>query len=128
MLKICDESICKPLGITFPSCLENEKFPSEWKKANSVLVFKKKFGRAKELSLYFLLPASGKIFERFLYDSMFKFFTENSLISQKQPDFKPSDSCTNLLLSITHQIYKSFDDGHEVQSVFIGMLKAFDKV
>ena len=61
-----------------------------------------------------LLPVSGKIFERLLYDSMFKFFTENNLILQNRSGFKPGDSCTNQLLSITHQIYKSFDDGHEV--------------
>ena len=42
MLKICDESICKPLRIIFRPCLENGKFPSEWKKANVVPVFKKK--------------------------------------------------------------------------------------
>ena len=42
MLKICDESICKPLGIIFQSCLENGKFPSKWKKANVVPVFKEK--------------------------------------------------------------------------------------
>ena len=59
---------------------------------------------------------------------MFKFFTENSLIFQNQPDFKPGDSCTNQLLLITHQIYKSFDDGHEVRSVFLDMSQAFDKV
>ena len=41
MLKICSESIFKPLGISFWSCLENGKFPSEWKKANVVLVLKK---------------------------------------------------------------------------------------
>ena len=66
-----------------------------------------------------LLPVSNKIFERLLYDIMFKVFTENSLISQNQSGFKPGDSCTNQLLSITHQIYKSFDDGHEVRSVFL---------
>ena len=36
MLKIYDESICKPLRIIFRSCLENGKFPSEWEKANVV--------------------------------------------------------------------------------------------
>ena len=38
------------------------------------------------------------------------------------------NSFTNHLLSITRQICKSFDDSHEVQSVFLGMSKAFDKV
>ena len=42
MLKICDESICKPLSIIFRSCLENGKFPSEWKKANVLPISKKK--------------------------------------------------------------------------------------
>ena len=41
MLKVCDESICKPLGIIFRSCLQNGKFPSEWKKANVVSLKKK---------------------------------------------------------------------------------------
>ena len=41
MLKICDESICKPQGIIIWSSAENRKFPAEWKKANVVPVFKK---------------------------------------------------------------------------------------
>ena len=41
MLKICDESIWKPPEITVQSCSENEKFPSEWKIANVVPVFRK---------------------------------------------------------------------------------------
>ena len=42
MLKICDKSICKPLGIISWSSLQNGKFASEWKKANVASVFKKK--------------------------------------------------------------------------------------
>ena len=42
---------------------------------------------------------------------MFDFFLENNLILQKQSEFKPGESCVNQLLSITHEIYKSFDDG-----------------
>ena len=40
MLKFCEETICKPLGIIFQSCLEMESSP-EWKKANAVTAFKK---------------------------------------------------------------------------------------
>ena len=59
---------------------------------------------------------------------MFCFFNENGLISQNQLEFKPGDSCINQLLSITHDIYKSFDDGWEVRGVFPDISKAFDKV
>ena len=60
---------------------------------------------------------------------MFDFFTENNLITHNQSGFKPGDSCTNQLLSITtHEIYKSFDDGLDVRGVFSDISKAFDKV
>ena len=59
---------------------------------------------------------------------MFKFFTENELISPNQSGFKPADSCINQLLAITHEIYKSFDRGFEVRGVFLDMSKVFDKV
>ena len=44
-----------------------------------------------------------------------------------QSGFKPGDSCISHLLSITHEIYKSFDDGLEFRSVFLDISKAFDK-
>ena len=59
---------------------------------------------------------------------MFGFFIENDLISQYQSGFKPGDSCINQLLSITHKIYQSFDEGFDVGSVFLDIFKAFDKV
>ena len=32
IVKICGESILKPLEIIFKSCIENGQFPNEWKK------------------------------------------------------------------------------------------------
>ena len=75
-----------------------------------------------------LLPIAGKIFERLLYDKMFEFLIENNLISKNQSGFRPGDSCINQLLSITHEIYQSFDDNLEVRAVFLDISKAFDKV
>ena len=75
-----------------------------------------------------LLPIAGKIFERLLYDKMFEFFIANNLISKNQSGFRPGDSCINQLLSITHEIYQSFDDNLEVRAVFLDISKAFDKV
>ena len=59
---------------------------------------------------------------------MFKIFTSNNLISPNQSGFKPGDSCINQLLSITHEIYKSFDEGLEGRGVFLDISKAFNKV
>ena len=59
---------------------------------------------------------------------MFRFFLENKLITPHQSGFRPGDSCINQLLSINHEIYKSFDDGLEVRGVFLDISEAFDKV
>ena len=59
---------------------------------------------------------------------MFGIFIENDLISQHQSGFKPGDSCINRLLSITHEIYQSFDEGFDIRSVFLDISKAFDEV
>ena len=129
MLKICGNSVYKPLQLIFRSSTENGKFPSEWKKANVVPVHKKGNKQTlKNYRLVSLLPICGKIFERLIYNSLFEFFIANELISSNQSGFKPSDSCINQLLSITHEIYKSFDDGYEVRGVFLDISKAFDKV
>ena len=59
---------------------------------------------------------------------MFEFFIQNNFITPNQSGFKIGDSCINQLISITHEICKSFDDGYEVRGVFLDMSKAFDKV
>ena len=126
IIKICDTSICRPLKLIFQACLESAKFPNKWKKANVVPVHKK--GDKQILKPISLLPIAGKIFERLLYDRMFEFFIANNLISKNQSGFRPGDSCINQLLSITHEIYQSFDDSLEVRAVFLDISKAFDKV
>ena len=50
------------------------------------------------------------------------------MISQNQSGFKPGDSCINQLISITHEIYQSFEDRLEVRGVFLDISKAFHKV
>ena len=75
-----------------------------------------------------LLPICGNVFERQIYYKMFSFFLANDLLAPSQSGFKPGDSCINQLLSITHEIYSSFDDGFEVRSVFLDISKAFNKV
>ena len=79
----------------------------------------------KKLSPYI---SATNLRKKLICNEMFKFFIENELISPNQSGFKPGDSCINQLLAITHEIYKSFDDGFEVRGVFLDISKAFDKV
>ena len=59
---------------------------------------------------------------------MLKYFLDNNLVSPKQSGFRPGDSCINQLLSITPDIFTSFDKALEVRGVFLDISKAFDKV
>ena len=125
MLKIWGKTICKLLEYIFHECLNTGLFPLEWKKTNLVPVYKK--GDKQCLKNYrpvSVLPICGKIFEKLIFNEMFKFFNENNLISPKQSGFKPGDSCINQLPSITHEIYETLDAGLEVGSVFLDISKA----
>ena len=106
MLKICDNSTCRPLEVIFNDSLANGIFPSFWKKGNIVPVHKKNdkhcLNNYRPISL---LPICSKIFERIIFNEIFSFFIKNDLISQHQSGFKPGDSYINQLLSITHEIY-----------------------
>ena len=75
-----------------------------------------------------LLPICSKVLERIIYNPMFTCFIENNLISENQSGFKSGDSCVNQLLTITHEIFSSFDDHYEARGVFLDISKAFDKV
>ena len=129
MLKMPDDAIIEPLFKIFKNYLKCGIFPDDWKKGNIVPTFKK--GDKQNIKNYrpvSLLPICSKIFERIIYDNMLKYFLDNNLISPKQSGFRPGDSCINQLLSITHDIFTSFDYGLEVRGVFLDISKAFDRV
>ena len=69
MAKPCNACRSNPLELIFKSCLENGKFAPEWKKANAVSACKKGDKQILEnYSSISLLPITGKVFERILYN------------------------------------------------------------
>ena len=76
MLKICGNTIFKPLELSFKQALTTSVFPSEWKKGNIVPRYKK--GDKQNIKNYrsvSLLPICGKFFERLIFNEMFSFFS-----------------------------------------------------
>ena len=86
MLKLCDKSIVKPLSIIFNNCKLKNTLPNLWKKANVVPIHKKgEKDLIKNYRLVSLLPIFGKIFERLIFNSLFKYMVKMNcliLISQ----------------------------------------------
>ena len=78
-----------------------------------------------------LVPVFGKIFEKLLiFNEIYSFLDREKLLNTNQSGFRPFDSCVNQLLTITHEIFSSFDcnPSLEVRSIFLDISKAFDKV
>ena len=61
---------------------------------------------------------------------MYHFLLEERLLNRNQSGFRPSDSCINQRLAVTHEIFKAFDCNSplEVRSVFLDISRAFYKV
>ena len=131
MIKICDKSLVKPLIILFQNSITSTHYPDIWKRSNIIPVHKK---NEKQLIQNYrpisLLPIFGKIFEKVVFNRIYNFLLNGRLLNPNQSGFRPSDSCINQLLAITHEIFESFDcnPSLEVRSVFLDISKAFDKV
>ena len=127
ILKMSGNAIIEPLFTIFKNCL---KCYFRWlEKWSIVPTFKK--GDKQNITNYrpvSLLLICVKAFERIIYDNMLKYFLDNNLISPKQPGFRPGYSYVNQLLSITDDVFTSFDDVLQVRRVFLDKSKAFDKV
>ena len=110
MIKLCGKSIARPLSLIFQSILNDRVFPDDWKKSNAVSCHKKDSKNLiKNYRPISLLPIFSKVFERLLFNSLYSYFIQKKLFTECQSDFMPSDSCVTQLLSITHEIYNSFD-------------------
>ena len=131
MLKICDAAIVELLSIIFNNCINQSMFPDIWKRSNICPIHKK--GDKQIINNYrpvSLLPICGKTFERIIFNSLYEYVEENKLLSVHQSGFRSNDSCVNQLLSIVHNLYKTFDSypNLETRGLFLDMTKAFDKV
>ena len=129
MEKLCNQTIVKPLSIIFKKCTDNGNFPHNWKKSNIIPAHKKVGTQITDnYRPVSILPICGKIFEKLLFNSIFKFLDDNNLLSSNQSRFRPSDFCEYQLLSTVHYIYASFDccPSLEVRGIFLDISKAFD--
>ena len=131
MIKICDKSLFQPLTILFQNSTKSSCYPVIWKRSNIIPAHK---NNDKQLVENYrpisLLPIFGKIFEKIIFDRLYNFLLQKELLNPNQSGFRPSDSCVNQLIAITHEIFRAFDcnPSLEVRSVFLDMSKAFDKV
>ena len=110
MLKICPEKIAIPLQIIFNKSLEQCKYPSDWKIANVIAIFKK--GDSSLPSNYrpiSLISCVGKIMERVVYKYVYNHLQRNRLIYEYQSGFLPKCSTVHQLIEIYNCILNALE-------------------
>ena len=129
LLKICANAIAPSLSKFFNISLNAGYFPSAWKFANVIPIFKKNDRQSKiNYRPVSLLICLSKILEKIVFIRLYNFLLEINFFTPFQSGFRPGDSTVNQLVLIVHKIYEAFEQGKEVQAVFLDMTKAFDKV
>lgn len=127
MLKGTVTTVSKPLATIFNRSINESQYPSAWKLANVIPLFKK--GCAQTPSNYrpiSLLSCVGKVMERIMFKHIYN-HTEQ-LIYNRQSGFLPGHSTVYQLIDIYHQICQSFDNRQFTCMVFCDISKAFDRV
>ena len=129
MLKISPEKIAIPLQIIFNKSLRQCKYPSSWKNAHVIAIFKK--GDTSLPSNYppiSLISCVGKVMERIIYKHVYNHLIQNKLIYQYQSGFLPKHSSVHQLIELYNTILISLEKKELCCFVFCDFSKAFDKV
>ena len=109
----------------FNNSIFDATFPSESKNADVIPVFKKKDrNNVEDYRPVSILPNLSKIYERCLYDQMYKYF--NHILSKWQCGFRKGFSTQHSLLVMTEKWRKCLGKGGISGAILIDLSKAFD--
>ena len=121
IIKSCSDGIYSFFTKFINLSLALGQYPTVWKMANVVPIFKKGEPQLKvNYRPISLLPCLSKICERVVFIRLYNFLFEIGFLYKFQPGFRPGDSTVNQLLYIVHQIYCVFEAGKEVLYCIFG--------
>ncbi|XP_048586215.1 uncharacterized protein LOC116614508 [Nematostella vectensis] len=127
LLKETAAVIAPSLCQIFNKSIKLGKFPSEWKIAHIVPVYKK--DSAQQVENYrpiSLLSVVSKIMERCVFNKIRE--RVHCLIQRCQHGFIAGRSCVTQLVEVLDTIGSHLDNGNQIDVVYLDMSKAFDRV
>jgi hypothetical protein len=128
LLKETSDSIKKPLTKLLNESFSSGKVPITWKMANISPVHKKDcrstVGNYRPISL---LSTLAKVQERIVYRRMYRFLSDNNLLTPKNSGFKEKDSAMCQLVNIVNKIYQALENGKEINMVFLDIQRLLTK-
>ena len=111
----------------FNTAISTEFFPDEWKLARATPIFKN--GKTSDFKNYrpiSTIPVVAKVFEKVIYDQLYKFLNDNKLLSNCQSGFRSLHSTVTALLKATDDWRLNIDNSLINGVVFLDLKKAFD--
>ena len=75
-----------------------------------------------------ILPIIRKVFEKEVFGKIYRYLTENSLLSNLQSGFPPKYSTMSALIQMFDEWLENMDDGKLTGVVFLDIQKAFDSI
>ncbi len=127
LLKLCSTGIASSLASLFNRSFSEGNFPSSWKSALVIPVFKR--GDRSSLTNYrpiSLLSCVGKVCERLVYTHLYQYLSPN--LSANQSGFRRQDGTSNQLTRLVQLWSEALDDSQYVGALFFDLRKAFDRV
>ncbi|CAB3986133.1 Hypothetical predicted protein [Paramuricea clavata] len=122
ILQVAAPVIAPSLTEIFNMSIDSDQFPSDWKAARVIPLFKKR--QRSMLDNYrpiSILPVVSKLMERIMYDQMYEYLNQNNLFSKHQFGFRPYHSTTTTLLDCTNEWYTNMDRGLYNLVVFLDL-------
>ena len=126
VVKKCFGVLHKPLLHIFNLSLQTGIFPDKLKIARVTPLFKG--GENYELGNYrpiSVLPCFSKILEKIIYNRLYKYLTDNSMLYKKQLGFQEGHSTEHAIVPLVDQIRNSFQSKKYALGVFVYHCKAF---
>ena len=129
ILKTAAPTIALSLTHIFNYAIITSCFPYEWKAARLLPLHKK---GPRDLPENYrpisILPAISKVMERIMYDQIYEYLNDNSILSEHQFGFRKSHSTASALLDCTNSWYVNMDRKMFNLVVLLDLKKAFDTV
>ena len=72
-----------------------------------------------------LLPIISKVFERILFDQMYKYFNTNSLLAEQQYGFRKNYSTEYAAIKLVDHVSREIESGKIPCALYIDLSKAF---
>ena len=128
-LKTLANYIIIPLEHVINLCIEKSIWPNNLKIAEVVPIYKA--GKKSCISNYrpiSLISNIAKIFEKIVYNRLYKFLQKHKILSDLQFGFVKNKGTTDALSYISQRIYENLDKSKPMIATFLDLSKAFDTV